>query len=60
MARFKVTYPTNGLEAGAIVEADVCPQWLRGKCVSLPDEPVRTLEVASPRAKRQTQKSPRD
>lgn len=52
MARFKVTYPTNGLEAGAIVEASVCPQWLRGKCVSLPYEPARKLEVASPRAKR--------
>jgi hypothetical protein len=60
MARFKVTYPTNGLEAGDIVEADVCPQWLKGKCVSLPDEPVRVLEVASPIAKRQTVKSPRD
>lgn len=60
MARFKVTYPTNGLEAGDIVEAEVCPQWLKGKCVSLPDEPVRTLEVASPKPKRQTVKSPRD
>lgn len=60
MARLKVTYPTNGLEAGAIVEADVCPQWLKGKCVSMHDEPVRKLEVASPRAKRQTVKSPRD
>lgn len=60
MARFKVTYPTNGLEAGDIVEADTCPQWLKGKCVSLPDEPARKLEVASPRAKRHTQKSPRD
>lgn len=60
MARFKVTYPTNCLEAGDIVEADVCPQWLKGKCVSLPEEPVRKLEVASPRAKRKTQKSPRD
>lgn len=49
MARFKVTYPTNGLEAGAIVESDVCPQWLKGKCVSLPDEPVRKLEVATPK-----------
>lgn len=49
MARFKVTYPTNGLEAGAIVESEVCPQWLKGKCVSLPDEPVRKLEVATPR-----------
>lgn len=49
MARFKVTYPTNGLEAGAIVESDVCPQWLRGKCVSLPDEPVKVLEVATPK-----------
>ena len=49
MARFKVTYPTNGLEAGAIVESEVCPQWLKGKCVSLPDEPVRVLEVATPR-----------
>lgn len=52
MARFKVTYPTNGLEAGNIIEADVCPQWLKGKSVSLPDEPARKLEVASPRAKR--------
>lgn len=60
MARFRVTYPTNGLEAGAVVEAAECPQWLKGKCVSLPDEPVKVLEVASPRAKRQTQKSPRD
>jgi len=60
MARFKVTYPTNGLKAGDIVEADVCPQWLKGKCVSLPDEPVRKLEVATPRAKRKTEKSPRD
>lgn len=60
MARFRVTYPTNGLEAGAIVESDVCPQWLKGKCVSLPDEPVRQLEVATPRAKRKTEKSPRD
>lgn len=58
MARFKVTYPTNGLEAGDIVEADVCPQWLKGKCVSMPDEPVKVLEVATPRAKRQTVKSP--
>lgn len=49
MARFKVTYPTNGLEAGAIVESEVCPQWLKGKCVSLPDEPVRKLEVATPK-----------
>lgn len=49
MARFKVTYPTNGLEAGDIVEADVCPQWLKGKCVSLPDEPARKLEVATPK-----------
>ena len=60
MARFKVTYPTNGLEAGAVVEAESCPQWLKGKCVSMPDEPVKVLEVASPRAKRQTVKSPRD
>lgn len=60
MARFKVTYPTNGLEAGAIVESDSCPQWLKGKCVSLPDEPVRKLEVATPRAKLKTEKSPRD
>lgn len=60
MARFKVTYPTNGLEAGAIVESEACPQWLKGKCVSLPDEPVRKLEVATPRAKRKTEKSPRD
>lgn len=58
MARFKVTYPTNGLEAGDIVEADTCPQWLKGKCVSMPDEPARKLEVASPRAKRKTEKSP--
>lgn len=49
MAIFKVTYPTNGLEAGAIVESEVCPQWLKGKCVSLPDEPVRKLEVATPK-----------
>lgn len=49
MARFKVTYPTNGLEAGAIVEASECPQWLKGKCVVLPDEPVRKLEVATPK-----------
>ena len=60
MARFKVTYPTNCLEAGAIVEASECPQWLKGKCVALPDEPVRKLEVATPRAKCQTQKSPHD
>lgn len=60
MARFKVTYPTNGLEAGAVVESEYCPQWLKGKCVSMPDEPVKVLEVASPRAKRKTQKSPRD
>lgn len=60
MARFKVTYPTNGLEAGAIVESELCPQWLKGKCVSLPDEPVGVLEVASPRAKRKAEKSPRD
>lgn len=60
MARFKVTYPTNGLEAGDIVEADVCPQWLKGKCVSLPEEAMKVLEVASPRAKRHTVKSPRD
>lgn len=60
MARFKVTYPTNCLEAGDIVEADVCPQWLRGKCVSLPDEPVRALEVASPSPKHKSVKSPRD
>lgn len=53
MARFRVTYPTNGLEAGAIVESDVCPQWLRGKCVSLPDEAVKVLEVATPRRSRQ-------
>ena len=52
MARFRVTYPTNGLEAGDIVEADSCPQWLRGKCVSLPEEAENVLEVASPRAKR--------
>lgn len=52
MARFKVTYPTNGLEAGDVVEADVCPQWLKGKCVSLPDEPVRTLEVATPKSRK--------
>lgn len=51
MARFKVTYPTNGLEAGAIVESDVCPQWLKGKCVVLPDEPVRKLEVATPKSR---------
>lgn len=51
MARFKVTYPTNGLEAGAIVESDVCPQWLKGKCVSLPDGPVRKLEVATPKSR---------
>lgn len=49
MARFRVTYPTNGLEAGDIVEADSCPQWLRGKCVVLPDEPVGKLEVATPK-----------
>lgn len=58
MARFKVTCPTNGLEAGDIVEADVCPQWLKGKCVSLPDDPVRVLEVATPRTKRKTEKKP--
>lgn len=52
MARFRVTYPTNGLKAGDIVEADSCPQWLRGKCVSLPEETVKVLEVASPRARR--------
>lgn len=52
MARFKVTYPTNGLEAGAIVESDSCPQWLKGKCVSMPEEAEKVLEVASPRAKR--------
>ncbi len=52
MARFRVTYPTNGLQAGDIVEADSCPQWLRGKCVSLPEEAEKALEVASPRAKR--------
>jgi hypothetical protein len=51
MARFKVTYPTNGLEAGAVVEADSCPQWLKGQCVSLPDEAVKVLEVATPRPK---------
>ena len=51
MARFKVTYPTNGLEAGDIVEADTCPQWLKGKCVSLPDEPIRKLEVATPKSR---------
>jgi len=60
MARFRVTYPTNGLEAGDIVEADSCPQWLRGKCVSLPEEALKVLEVASPRAKRHTVKSTRD
>jgi hypothetical protein len=49
MARFKVTYPTNGLEAGDIVEAEACPQWLKGKCVSLPDETFRKLEVATPK-----------
>ena len=59
MARFKVTYPTNGLEAGAVVEADSCPQWLKGKCVVLPDEPVRKLEVATPSTKRKTVKSPK-
>ena len=53
----RVTYPTNGLEAGAIVEADVCPQWLKGKCVSLPDEPVRKLEVATPRRGRPPKES---
>lgn len=58
MARFRVTYPTNGLEAGGIVEADSCPQWLRGKCVSLPDEAVKVLEVATPKPKRKTEKSP--
>lgn len=52
MARFRVTYPANGLEAGDIVEADSCPQWLKGKCVSLPEEAVKVLEVASPRVKR--------
>lgn len=57
MARFKVTYPANGLEAGAVVEADSCPQWLKGKCVSLPDEVARVFEVATPR--RKTQKSPK-
>ena len=57
MARVKVTYSTNGLEAGAIVEADVCPQWLKGKCVSLPDEPVRKLEVATPRRGRPPKES---
>lgn len=51
MARFRVTYPTNGLEAGAVVEAAECPQWLKGKCVSLPDEPVRKLEVATPKSR---------
>lgn len=51
MARFKVTYPTNGLEAGAIVESEVCPQWLKGKCLWLPDEPVRKLEVATPKSR---------
>jgi len=54
MARFRVTYPTNGLEAGDIVEADSCPQWLRGKCVSLPEDAVKVFEVASPRAKRKS------
>jgi len=49
MARFKVTYPANGLEAGAVVEADSCPQWLKGKCVSLPEEVVKMLEVATPK-----------
>lgn len=60
MARFKVTYPTNGLEAGAVVEAAECPQWLKGKCFVLPDEPVRKLEVASPSPKHKSVKSPRD
>jgi hypothetical protein len=59
MARFRVTYPTNGLEAGAVVEAESCPQWLKGKCVVLPDEPVRKLEVATPSPKRKTVKSPK-
>lgn len=56
MARFRVTYPTNGLEAGDVVEADSCPQWLKGKCVSLPDEVARVFEVSTP--KRKTAKSP--
>lgn len=60
MSRFKVTYPTNGLEAGAIVEASECPQWLKGKCVVLHDEPARKLEVASPSPKHKSVKSPRD
>lgn len=51
MARFRVTYPTNGLAAGDIVEADSCPQWLRGKCVSLPEGAVKVFEVASPKPK---------
>lgn len=58
MARFKVTYPASGLEAGAVVESDSCPQWLKGKRVSLPEEVVRVLEVATPKPKCKAAKSP--
>ncbi len=51
MPKFRVTYPVNGLDVGAIVESDDCPQWLKGRCVVLPEERVKSLEVATPKAK---------
>jgi hypothetical protein len=46
MPSFEVTHSgANGLDVGAIVEADQCPAWLVGKCRAV--QP-RVLEVATP------------
>jgi hypothetical protein len=49
MPRFEVTKRgANGLEIGAVVEAEHCPAWLTNKCRVLPDEKPKALEVATP------------
>jgi hypothetical protein len=50
MPRFEVTKAgANGLEIGAIVEAEYCPTWLVNKCRVLPGEKPKVLEVATPK-----------
>lgn len=47
MPSFEVTQKgANGLEVGAVVEADAMPAWLVGKCREVTQP--KTLEVATP------------
>lgn len=60
MPRYEVTQEgANGLQVGAIVEADQVPAWLVNKCRQLPDEVPRVMEVATPqRGRPKKDKSP--